>query len=110
MRKFILFGRKTILTRLFRPPLRFILMGLFFGLLPAPVQAQCTVFIGAVPFATIQAAVNAANVTGATVFVKNGKKGVSCDVGAYVSGRKGTLDGNKGPIGIGEGCVNNLNN
>ena len=60
---------------------------------------------------------NLGNATGETIFdlpnetnVKNGDKGVSCDAGAYVSGRLGTLTGNKGLVGMGQGCVNNWNN
>jgi len=40
--------------------------------------------------------------------LNNGEKGIACDTGAYVAGRRGTLNGNQGPVGMGQGCVNNL--
>jgi len=40
--------------------------------------------------------------------LNNGEKGIACDTGAYVAGRRGTLNGNQGLVAMGQGCINNL--
>ena len=39
---------------------------------------------------------------------KNGGAGISCSLGAYMDGRKGTLTGKKGVIAVATGCINDL--
>ena len=59
--------------------------------------------------------VNLGNEAGTSIFdfpnsttVKNGNKGISCDIGGYADGLLGTLNGVNGATGFSNGCFDNL--
>ena len=59
--------------------------------------------------------VNLGNEAGTSIFdfpnsttIKNGNKGISCDIGGYADGLLGTLNGVNGATGFSNGCFDNL--
>ena len=59
--------------------------------------------------------INLGNDTGTTIYdtpnqttTKNAKAGIKCSLGAYVDGRRGTLNGKKGTVTVLSGCINGI--